>query len=83
MTRFNTNVSIFFIILFTFFIQADGFSFTTEFKNIIQQDTVSRKTSSPVQPVYITSRLITTKPVIDGKLDDECWKKGTWASNFH
>jgi hypothetical protein len=46
------------------------------------QDTVYTK-NSPKQPVYITTRLVTSKPVIDGKLDDECWKKGTWASNFH
>ncbi len=35
------------------------------------------------QPVYTTSRLVTAKPVIDGKLDDECWKKGTWAGDYH
>jgi Domain of unknown function (DUF5916) len=46
------------------------------------QDTVHNQ-NSPKQPVYITTRLVTTRPVIDGKLDDECWKKGTWASNFH
>jgi hypothetical protein len=46
------------------------------------QDTVHTQ-NSPKQPVYITTRLVTSKPVIDGKLDDECWKKGTWASNFH
>jgi len=35
------------------------------------------------QPVYNTSRLVTAKPVIDGKLDDECWNKGTWAGDYH
>lgn len=45
-----------------------------------QKDSVSGQ--SPKQPVYTTSRLITTKPVIDGKLNDECWKVGTWAGNF-
>ena len=35
------------------------------------------------QPVYTTSRLVTPKPVIDGKLDDECWKYGTWAGDYH
>ena len=49
------------------------------FENI--QDTVRTK-NSPKQPVYTTSRLVTAKPVIDGKLDDECWKNGTWAGNF-
>ncbi len=46
-----------------------------------QQDTVVRHTS-PKEPVYTTSRLVTPRPVIDGKLNDECWKKGTWAGNF-
>ncbi len=27
-------------------------------------------------------RLTTPKPVIDGKLDDECWSTGTWAGEF-
>ena len=45
------------------------------------QDTVHTQ-NSPKQPVYTTSRLITPKPVIDGKLDDDCWKNGTWAGNF-
>ena len=26
---------------------------------------------------------MTKKPVIDGKLDDECWKHGTWAGDYH
>ncbi len=29
------------------------------------------------------SRLVTGKPVIDGKLNDECWKNGNWAGNYH
>ena len=32
--------------------------------------------------MYTTTRLVTPKPVIDGKLDDECWKEGTWADNY-
>lgn len=35
-----------------------------------------------VQPVYTTSRLAAAKPVIDGRLDDECWKQGTWAGDY-
>jgi hypothetical protein len=49
------------------------------FENL--RDTVYTQ-NSPKQPVYTTSRLVTAKPVIDGKLDDECWKKGIWAGNF-
>ncbi|NLJ42428.1 MAG: carbohydrate binding family 9 domain-containing protein [Bacteroidales bacterium] len=48
-----------------------------------QQDTT--RTDRPVlkQPVYVTTRLATEKPVIDGKLDDECWKHGNWAGDYN
>ena len=32
--------------------------------------------------VYTTTRLTTDKPVIDGVLDDPCWKTGEWAGDF-
>ena len=32
--------------------------------------------------VYTTNRLTTTKPVIDGILDEACWKTGEWSGNF-
>ncbi len=47
----------------------------------LPKDTVIQKAVRK-QPVYYTRRLSTPRPVIDGKLDDECWKKGTWAGNF-
>jgi hypothetical protein len=47
-----------------------------------KKDTIPSQKSVKKQPVYTTSRLSTSRPVIDGKLDDECWKKGTWAGNF-
>jgi len=34
------------------------------------------------EEVYTTQRLTTSKPIIDGKLDDECWKTGEWAGDF-
>jgi hypothetical protein len=80
MTRFKPNLSLILIFIIAFIIQLDAFSFASDFSNNIQQDTASAK--SPKQPVYTTSRLVTAKPVIDGKLDDECWTKGTWAGNF-
>jgi hypothetical protein len=46
------------------------------------QDTL-RAAHNRKQPVYTTRRLSTARPVIDGKLDDECWKNGTWAGDFH
>lgn len=48
-----------------------------------EQDTISaRSKTANNQPVYVTTRLTTAKPVIDGKLDDECWTKGTWAGDY-
>lgn len=32
--------------------------------------------------IYNTERLSTVRPVIDGKLDDDCWKTGTWEDNY-
>lgn len=42
------------------------------------------QTSSPKREprVYTTSRLLTPKPKIDGKLDDALWKAGTWAGDY-
>ncbi|MFH0842953.1 MAG: DUF5916 domain-containing protein [Bacteroidota bacterium] len=48
-----------------------------------QGDTAAVGYSAGKQPVYITSRLVTEKPVIDGKLDEECWKHGNWAGDYH
>jgi hypothetical protein len=31
---------------------------------------------------YITQKLTSKPPVIDGKSDDECWKQVTWAGDF-
>jgi hypothetical protein len=43
----------------------------------------SLKSHAPVKPrVYNTIRLTTVEPVIDGKLDDDCWKTGEWAGDF-
>jgi len=32
--------------------------------------------------IYNTVRLENCKPVIDGVLDDECWKQGEWSGNY-
>ena len=67
------------VILALFLTQTKSFSCPETTFNIVT-DTVNKK--SPQQPVYTTSRLVTAKPVIDGKLNDECWTKGTWAGKF-
>ncbi len=53
------------------------------FPSSAQGDTAAFGYSAGKQPVYTTSRLVTEKPVIDGKLDDECWKQGAWAGEYH
>jgi hypothetical protein len=44
-------------------------------------DTVNTFPKKPIR-VYNTTRLTTEKPVIDGVLDDPCWKTGEWAGDF-
>lgn len=48
---------------------------------INQNDSISAKKTKPVRN-YTTTRLSTAKPIIDGKLDDDCWKTGEWAGDF-
>jgi hypothetical protein len=51
------------------------------FENIVVKDSTadSVKTHSRV---YSATRLVSEKPVIDGLLDDTCWKTGSWAGDF-
>ncbi len=44
-------------------------------------DSLKNKPAEPVKKYY-TTRLTTERPVIDGKLDDACWKTGNWEGNF-
>ena len=45
------------------------------------QDTITTPGKNPLR-TYTTVRLTTPKPVIDGKLNDECWKTGEWGGDF-
>jgi hypothetical protein len=81
MARFNTGKQIPGLILFSFLIFFTGYSLVSG-QSVAGQDSVSGKKAPVKQPVYTTSRLVTAKPVIDGKLNDECWTKGNWAGNF-
>lgn len=45
------------------------------------KDSINSATKKPL-PIYTTTRLTTPKPIIDGKLNDECWKTGEWGGNF-
>ena len=80
MRRNKPNLQFFLIFLIACFVITEGFASSADARSSNQTDTVLSQ--SPKQPVYTTSRLVTAKPVIDGKLDDECWTKGTWAGNF-
>ena len=66
-----------------FFAFSAGFSANSFAVSLTLQDTIPGQNQPLKQPVYTTSRLVTEKPVIDGKLDDECWKNGTWAGDYH
>lgn len=44
-------------------------------------DSITSSSKKPLR-VYHTCRLSTAKPVIDGKLDDACWKTGEWSGNY-
>jgi hypothetical protein len=65
---------LFLVSIQTFFITLSG-------QSASKQDSVSKQ-GAVKQPVYTTSRLVTERPVIDGKLDDDCWKEGTWAGDY-
>ena len=69
--------------LFFLAFQTPVYSFAPIPDTGFQQDTIHALQTTSGQPVYSTQRLSTSRPVIDGKLDDECWKKGTWGGNFH
>ena len=81
MKRIKRNIQILSVIIILFLFTSPSYSYSSVVTNEHLQDTVHTQ-NSPKQPVYTTSRLVTPEPVIDGKLDDECWKKGTWAGNF-
>ena len=44
-------------------------------------DSITSLSKKPLR-VYHTCRLSTAKPVVDGKLDDACWKTGEWSGNY-
>jgi len=82
MKQTQAAIKILSVIVFTTLGSSQLYSYPSDvaFGNL--QDTVHTQ-NSPKQPVYTTSRLTTAKPVIDGKLNDECWKYGSWAGDFH
>ena len=69
-----------FVVVFCFFFIA--FNNYSNGQSLSRQDSAALQNQKLKQPVYVTTRLVTDRPVIDGKLDDECWKKGNWAGDY-
>lgn len=76
-----TLIKFLFVILSSFIFIYPSYSSLRHNADVFLQDTLPGRNLT-AQPVYTTSRLVTAKPVIDGKLDDECWKAGTWAGDY-
>jgi hypothetical protein len=70
-------------LLSSLFIILGSFSYSASAQQVTPQADSLKKTSSAIQPVYNTTRLVNARPVIDGVLDDECWKNGSWAGDYH
>ena len=45
-------------------------------------ETAAADTVIPMNRVYVTQRLTTPPPVIDGQLNDPAWKTGHWGTHF-
>ena len=71
----NSKISILFSLLLLF--SCAVFSFDNGAKG----DTGGASPRKSVR-IYYATRLTTAKPVIDGALNDTCWKTGEWAGNF-
>ncbi len=82
MKRLKAHLIIVLGLFLVVFFQLDGISMTTGDELGSTPDTARQQAKSPKQPVYTASKLTAPKPVVDGKLDDECWKTGSWAGNF-
>ena len=73
----KVTLNLIFIIVFLFFFNLQEAS--PKGNNL--GDTITNVTKKPLR-VYHTCRLSVEKPVIDGKLDDACWKTGEWSGNY-
>jgi hypothetical protein len=80
MYRIFQNILLVFSVNLIF--QLHVFSTCIDGRNRPEADTSYYWKSIDRHRIYNTTRLTTTKPVIDGKLDDDCWYTGEWAGNF-
>ena len=82
MKKYHTILFIAVVLFIIIFTRTEGFSMTSLDEFVLTSDTTRLQENNPNKPVYTTSKLRTSKPVVDGKLDDECWKTGSWGGNF-
>jgi hypothetical protein len=71
------NVKIIILFLFLIIFNHTALSFNQSNAD----DTIHTALKKPLR-IYNTTRLTTAAPVIDGILDDACWKTGEWAGDF-
>ncbi len=65
------------LLLLSAILSFPAFSQTPVTDTLMKEDTTVNKIPGVNVRKYTTQRLTTPKPVIDGKLNDECWKTGT------
>ncbi len=82
MKRYSLLIRSFVCYFLLLFLSLEGQALNGTDVRMEDQD-INPQLNANKQPVYTTARLVTDKPLIDGKLDDECWKHGTWAGDFH
>jgi hypothetical protein len=70
------------ILMLVFFHTPVSYPFDSQIKDGLQPDTSASTRQPGKLRAYTAMRLSTSKPVIDGKLDDECWMTGEWAGDF-
>ncbi len=82
MEQINTNLKIVLGFFFILGFQTEAFPLASLGEVNSPPDSTRQQSNTPQQPVYSASQLKAAKPVVDGKLNDECWKTGTWAGDF-
>ncbi len=65
------------LIIVNFFVSTNIFAF-----GYIEKDDTTRTLSKRSPRIYNAVRLIGEKPIIDGILNDQCWKTGEWTGDF-
>jgi hypothetical protein len=70
------------VIVVSIFLPQKAFPLISPIYTGYSQDTAINRKPDEKLRTYTTMRLTTPKPVIDGKLDDDCWKTGEWAGDF-